>query len=68
MTRGRHQNKDIEKVLAEAENHNWTVIATGKYWKALCGCGQHKKWISLTPSGVNYAKNLAKWFQRQSCW
>jgi hypothetical protein len=68
VSRRRHQDKDIEKVLVEAENHGWDVIPTDKYWKLLCGCGQHKKWVKLTPSGAKYVQNLAQWFKRQSCW
>ncbi len=64
----RHQDKDIEKVLVEAESHGWYVKPGKGYWKLLCGCGEHKKWVALTPSGANYAKNLAKWLERKPCW
>jgi hypothetical protein len=70
MSRLRHQNKDIEAVLSEAEDHGWTVIISKKsYWKLLCSCPEkHIKWVALTPSGSNYHKNLASWLKRQSCW
>jgi hypothetical protein len=67
--RRRHPDKDIEKVLREAEAHRWKVIPGKTYWKAKCPCGQHANWsIKLTPSGANYVKDLSKWFGRQSCW
>jgi hypothetical protein len=69
MARRRHQDKDIEKVLAEAERHGWTVIPARKYWKLRCHCAQkHQKWVKLTPSDANYVTNLTKWLNRQSCW
>lgn len=43
------------------EDLGWRVTnpKTGKgYFKAYCPCGQHLKWISLTPSGSKYAQNL----------
>ena len=69
MTRRRHQDKDIEKVLVEAENHGWVVTPTEKYWKLRCQCPEkHMKWVKLTPSDAHYVQNLTKWLQRQSCW
>jgi hypothetical protein len=69
VSRPRHQDKDIEVVLREAEARGWTVYRDKGYYKAKCPCGQHANWsIKLTPSNPNYAKNLAAWFQRQSCW
>jgi hypothetical protein len=69
VSRPRHPDKDIEAVLREAEAHGWRVERNKGYYKAKCPCGRHANWsIKLTPSNPNYAKNLAAWFQRQSCW
>ena len=69
MSRQRHQDKDIEAVLREAEEHGWKVDRKKGYYKAKCPCGQHANWsIKLTPSNPNYAKRLRVWFQQQSCW
>jgi len=39
------------------------------YFKLYCPCPQkHLKTVHLTPSGANYARNLRKWLERQSCW
>lgn len=33
-----------------------------------CPCGKHAKWVALTPSNPNYARNLESWLRRQACW
>lgn len=70
MSRPKHQDQDIEAVLREAEARHWRVERKKGYYKAKCPCSKkHANWsIKLTPSNPNYAKNLAAWFQRQSCW
>lgn len=70
MARKRHQNKDIEKVLQEAEDAGWVVVVPKKgYWKLRCECAEkHYRTIKSTPSGSNYAKNLQKWLQGRECW
>ena len=65
MARKRHQDKDIEKVLVEAEAHGWVVIPTKKYWKLRCPFErQHARWVHLTPSR-NYTRSLASWLKAQ---
>ncbi len=54
--------------MAEAEGHGWAFALGSKYWKGRCSCGEHLKWVKSTPSGNDYAKNLAHWFKRQPCW
>jgi transposase len=67
--RRRHPKKDLEKVLQEAEQHGWRVVETKKYFKLLCSCAdKHKRWVHLSPSDGDYAKNLLAWLGRQSCW
>ena len=69
MTRPRHPNKELDAILDEAASRGWDVDRSkGGYFKALCPCGAHKKWVALTPSGANYATNLRMWFRRQPCW
>jgi hypothetical protein len=70
VARKRHQDKDIEKLLVEAEANDWLVIISPKgYWKLRCTCERkHYRTVHLTPSGSNYAKNLASWLKRQPCW
>jgi|GEM_PF-4907076 len=54
--------------MAEAEEHGWTFLLSS-YWKGRCSCPEkHYKTVVQTPSGSKYAKNLAHWFRRQSCW
>jgi hypothetical protein len=37
VARRRHQDKDVEKVLVDAERHGWVVVVPTKgYWKARC--------------------------------
>lgn len=68
-TRPRHQRKDLEFLIRKAEATHWTVTKGNRYFKALCPCAEkHMKWIALTPSDPNYAKNVMKWFERQTCW
>ncbi len=67
--RPKHQDKDIEAILAKVEAQGWKVSRKTRYYRAVCPCGRHAKWsIHLTPSGANYARNLAAWFERQDCW
>ncbi|WP_409494952.1 hypothetical protein [Amycolatopsis sp. cmx-11-12] len=38
------------------------------YYTVRCPCGQHQRWIHLTPSGSNYGKNALSWLLRQPCY
>jgi hypothetical protein len=59
----------LEEILREAERRGWRVKKPSKYFKMYCPCAEkHFKTVHLTPSGANYAKNLKKWLERQSCW
>lgn len=67
--RRRHQDKDLEKILKKAEEAGWRVVETRKYFKLLCSCtDKHIRWVHLTPSDGDYAKNLLGWLERQPCW
>ncbi len=67
-TRPRHPRSDLEIVLRLAEERQWEVSRGGKYYRCLCPCGEHLKWVHLTPSDPNYPRNLRAWFTRQDCW
>ncbi len=66
--RSRHQNKDIEAFMKEAESRGWGFTRGNNYYKGRCSCeGKHKHTIKCTPSDPNYLLNLRKWFER-TCW
>ena len=69
LARARHQRKEIEVVLADAEAHGWRIETKTKgYWKAYCTCGLHQKTVKSTPSDPNYSRNLLGWFRRTCGW
>ena len=60
-SRKRHQKKEIEAVLREAEEHGFRVETPAKgYFKVKCPppCAEHIWQVHLTPSSRNYTKNL----------
>ncbi len=63
----RPSNKEIGLLLDDFDAAGWRIIDPPKYYKVLCPCGAHKRWIHLTPSGSNYAKNARAWLKRQTC-
>ena len=65
----RHPDKDLERIIREAEEHGWRRTKRPKsYFRLYCPCGRHIKTVALTPSGANYGRNLLAWFRRQDCW
>lgn len=66
--RARHPVPALEHLLCDVEAHAWTVTRAKKYYRCACPCGVHLKWIHLTPSDPNYARNQRAWFTRQACW
>lgn len=69
MVRPRHQDKDLEPVLAEAEDKGWRVEKGKKYWKMYCPCpDKHLKTVKLTPSDPRYRQNLLGQLRRATCW
>lgn len=67
--RPKHQNKEIEALLKEAESYRWVFTKNpGGYYKGKCGCeAKHLKMVHCTPSNPRYVLNLRKWFER-TCW
>ena len=72
MTRGRYwkkpSRKDIGALLGEFHEAGWTIEDPPKYYRVKCPCGLHQRWIHLTPSNPQYAKNALAWLYRQSCY
>jgi hypothetical protein len=69
MTRPRHQVKELEAVLREAERKDWRVEKGKKYFKMLCpNLCKCRKTVHLTPSGAQYEENLRHKLSRDTCW
>ena len=68
MGRPKHQVKELEAVLRQAEAGGWCVEKGKKYFGMRCPCGKHQRRVHLTPSNPKYLLNLRKWLQRQPCW
>lgn len=70
--RPRHPDKDLERVLREAEsqrNGPWRVDRGKGYYRMWCPCpAKHKKTVRLTPSDPRYERNLRAWLRRETCW
>jgi len=67
-SRPRHPVKELEAVLQEMESRRWRVGKSKKYFEARCLCGEHQRWVHLTPSDPNYERNLRMWLKRLPCW
>lgn len=66
--RPRHQNKELEAILVDAERQGWRVVRANKF-KMYCPCPEkHMATIALTPSGSNYAVNRRNALDRDTCW
>jgi hypothetical protein len=65
--RPRHPDKDIERLMQQAEARGWVFTWGRGYPKGWCPCGLHQKTIHLTPNRA-YLRNLAAWFHRLDCW
>jgi len=63
----RHSDKDLEALLGEFHEADWAIEDPPTYYTVKCPCGQHKRWIHLTPSDPNYARNALRWLRRQPC-
>jgi hypothetical protein len=68
MARPRHPNKDLERLLQEAERKKWQVAKPKKYYKIRCPCGEHQHTVHITPSDPNYERNLRGRLRRTGCW
>ena len=69
MARPKHQTKELEALLREAEAKGWRVEKGGKYFKMYCPCAKrHKQIVHLTPSNPRYEQNLRGHLNRATCW
>lgn len=64
----RHPKKELEAVLQQFADAGWRIDDPPKYYTVRCPCGDHMRWIHLTPSDRNYGKNALKWLSRQPCY
>lgn len=69
MTRPKHSDKELDKVLKSAWEQGWRIGRDGGYWKMWCPCeDKHWKTVKLTPSNRFYKKNLLKKLENSTCW
>lgn len=67
--RPKHQTKEFEALLREAEAKGWRILKAKGYFKCLCPCADKDKLsVALTPSGARTLKNTQMKFRRTSCW
>ncbi len=69
--RRKHQKKEVEAALREAERHGFSVESPPKgYFKVKCPppCADHMWQVHLTPSARNYAKRLLQRFEQCPQW
>lgn len=64
----RHQRPDLEAVLEEFDKAGWRILDPPTYYKVLCPCGSHYRWIHLTPSNPWHGKQAVRWLRRQPCY
>jgi hypothetical protein len=68
MSRPRHPDKDLERVLRAAERQGWRVVKPGRYFKMYCPCpGEHMQTVHITPNR-KYRQNLMGQLRRATCW
>lgn len=69
MPRPKHNDKDLEQLLKEAEKKSWIVEGGGDtHFKMFCPCGEDIKTVSTTPSSPNYEKRTRRFLERHTCW
>jgi hypothetical protein len=69
LVRPRHQRKELEALLREAEAKGWRVDRAKGYFKMYCPCPEkHIVSVRLTPSGSRYEQNRRVKLRSQTCW
>ena len=63
----KHSRKDLEAVLVAFHEAGWRIGDPPTYYSVRCPCGDHYRWVHLTPSDPNYARNALQWLKRQPC-
>jgi hypothetical protein len=64
----KHPKSGGQRALNLLAAAGWTILDTPKYYKALCPCGEHKRWVHLSPSNPRYWNELIGWARRLPCW
>lgn len=64
----KHPKKDLEALLGEFHDAGWRIEDPPTYYRVLCPCGDHMRWVHLTPSGNGYVRNALHWLYRQPCY
>jgi hypothetical protein len=64
----KHPKKELEALLGEFHDAGWRIEDPPVYYHVLCPCGNHQRWIHLTPSGSRYVRNALAWLYRQPCY
>ncbi|GAA4574420.1 hypothetical protein GCM10023193_70630 [Planotetraspora kaengkrachanensis] len=67
----KHPDKEIRKLLEEAEDQGWEVKPPpGRgYWKIMCPCAdKHWSTVKISPSNPKYLNELRKKLKRETCW
>ena len=70
MPRPKHPDKDLERLLREAERKRWRVEKRpNRYFKMKCPCDAlHIKTVKLSPSNPYYEQQLRNQLRRTTCW
>lgn len=63
----KHPDADLEALLNEFDRAGWRITDPPKYYRVRCPCGEHMRWIHLTPSGAKYKLDAQRWLYRQPC-
>jgi hypothetical protein len=64
----RHQIKELDALLTEAEKKGWDVSKKSGYFRLRCPCGKHQTWVHLTPSNPRYEREKRQYLQGTGCW
>lgn len=64
----KHPRKELESLLGEFYEAGWRIEDPPTYYHVFCPCGDHHRWIHLTPSDPKYAQNTLRWLYRQPCY
>lgn len=62
------KQQQYREALAWLQEQGWRVDTDRSgYPMAFCACGEHKRWVHITPSDPSYFRNLRAWVMRQPC-
>lgn len=66
----RHRRQPgLRHTLGRFRAARWRVTETPTFYRALCPCGDHQRWIAATPTHADvYAVDLLVWLRSQTCY